>query len=622
MAEDMGQIRRRLRCSVVVTTWHRPIMLRNTLASLQGQSYSDFEVVVVCDGDDPGGIAISREFEIDKPIRWVFHPVNRGLPAARNTGAREATGDILLFLDDDVIADPNLVSAHMSHHLQASPGQRLAVTGLTGEDRQTPLSTYLNERLHEHWKSMLEYLSRVLSAAGPDSVSEEVQKIICFGLNGSIRRDLFLACGGFNELFRASDEQAEFGIRLYQQGFEFLFEPRALLTHKNSKDLTAYYRACWRASGSLDVYRVLELGEKNAQTRNLVSMYHGNFIDRLTARMAWHSSGFLLGISKPVEHRANRSRSSLLWSVWAGTVRAGEYWNSVKSDRCTLAQLKQAAGAPRCALAFHSLRAPVSESVADFSLAPERFEQMMRWFIAAGHKTATLAQWREDPLPKKHVLLTFDDGCNDLYERFLPFAIQHHLTAVIFLVAGRVGGLHVGDQPNGRTAGRPLTWPQIREMQKYGIEFGSHSLTHPHLPDIPEQQLRCELAESKRRIEDALGVEVTSFAYPYGGVDRRVRSAVAEADYKLAFTSRPGPNGWNDLLCQWRNQVSQRTSLLDFAFLIRTGYGFRQSISNRLGATDGHLPSSALHTAAGVLRSFGQYVRHDLGRSSKPGDRH
>lgn len=615
MSEDSAPSQGRPHCSVVVATWQRPVLLKNTLASLLGQSYPDYEIVVVCDGEDAGVRALSPAMARESRIRWVFHPVNRGLPAARNTGAQAAAGDIVLFLDDDVVADPDLLSAHMCHHRKAPPGARLAVISLAAEERQTQLSTYLNERLHQHWKSMLESISGSLSAPGTDSIGEEIEAIICFGLNSSIRRDLFLSYGGFNEVFRISDEETEMGNRLYRAGFNFVFEPRKLLTHKNSKDLTEYFRGCWRASGSLDIYRVFELEQKNAQTRHLVSMYHGYLLNRLAARAMWHLSGPLLAISRSIERRARSSRSPVYFSLWGRTVRAGEYWSSAKSG-CTLAQLKGAAGSSKLALTFHSLSAPTSDEEASYYLSPERFQKMMRWFITAGYQTATLAQWLNDDLAKRHVLLTFDAGYDDLYRHLLPLAIAHHLSPVIFLVADRIGAGNDWDQPSGLRARNLLSWAQIREMQSHGFQFGSHTLTHPYLPDLPDEQLRREVSDSKQRLEEALGAEVSAFAYPYGGVDRRVRSAVAEAGYKVAFTRLPGPNWWNDPLCQRRAEVNEHTSLLDFAFQLRTGYGFAQSISERLGSLERDLPTGMLRKAASALRSFGHNVRHDGARGS------
>lgn len=616
MIEDNALSTNPLRCSVVVTTWKRPILLRATLQSLLKQSYPNHEVIVVCDGEDADVSAIAQEFQDETSIRWIFHPTNRGLPSARNSGAREAGGDVVLFLDDDVIADPQLIAAHMQYHQQAGPGRRLAVTSLAAEGRQTPVENYVSERLHDHWKTMLGYLAETLSAPGLDSIGEDIEKIICFGLNSSMRRDLFLSSGGFNEVFRASDEEAELGIRLYLAGFEFIFEPRTLLTHKNSKDLAGYFRRAWRASGALDVYRVFELGERSAQTRHLVSMYHGYLLDRFIARAAWHLSGPLLAVSRTIEGRANRSRSPFLFSIWARTVRSAEYWSNVRADGCTLAQLKGAAGNSRCALTLHSLSAPATDAESTYYLSPQRFQRMMRWFLVAGYKTASPAQWLKGELPRKHVLLTFDDGYDDLYDHLLPLVIKHRLTPVIFLVADRVGATSIWDQKFGLRSRRLLTLPQIREMQKYGVEFGSHTLTHPFLPDVSQEQLHCEVRESRRRLEDMLGVEVTTFAYPYGGVDRRVRAAVAEAGYKAAFTTLPGPNWWNDPLCQRRAEVNEHTSLLDFASYLRTGYGFTQSVSERLRSLERDLPTGVLRGAAAQLRTWGHYMRHDFGRRS------
>ncbi len=144
--------------------------------------------------------------------------------------------------------------------------------------------------------------------------------------------------------------------------------------------------------------------------------------------------------------------------------------------------------------------------------------------------------------------------------------------------ADRIGASSLWDQASGLRARNLLTLEQIREMQKYGVEFGSHSLTHPSLPGLSDAQLRREVSDSKRHLEDLLCVEVKSFAYPYGGVDGRVRAAVAEAGYRLAFTAIPGTNWWNDPLCQRRAEVNEFTGLADFLFELRSGRTIRQAL--------------------------------------------
>jgi peptidoglycan/xylan/chitin deacetylase (PgdA/CDA1 family) len=86
-----------------------------------------------------------------------------------------------------------------------------------------------------------------------------------------------------------------------------------------------------------------------------------------------------------------------------------------------------------------------------------------------------------------------------------------------------------------------MTREQALEMSRAGIEIGSHTLTHPRLPDLPVERLVWELGESKRVLESWLGVPVTSLAYPYGAVDERVKRAAQQAGYELAVATNSGP---------------------------------------------------------------------------------
>ncbi len=233
----------------------------------------------------------------------------------------------------------------------------------------------------------------------------------------------------------------------------------------------------------------------------------------------------------------------------------------------------------------------------------------MSRFHASGYRTTTVAEWLQGNLPRKHVLLTFDDGYDDLYEHLLPLVIQHRYSPVIYLVADRIGASNVWDQAKGLRARNLLTLNQIREMQKHGAEFGSHTLTHPWLPDLSDLDLQREVRDSKTKLEDLLGVEVSSFAYPSGGVNSRVRDAVSDAGYKAAFTIHAGMNRSNDPLLQNRADINDNTSLLDFATALRTGYGFAHFLSTRLQHLEQQLPTRALRAAAHATRRLGHHTR-------------
>jgi peptidoglycan/xylan/chitin deacetylase (PgdA/CDA1 family) len=85
----------------------------------------------------------------------------------------------------------------------------------------------------------------------------------------------------------------------------------------------------------------------------------------------------------------------------------------------------------------------------------------------------------------------------------------------------------------------PVSWEQLLEMERSGVEIGSHTVTHPILPNADNEQLQRELTDSRSRLESMLGHPVTLFCYPNGSYDARTREAVAQAGYKCAVTTKP-----------------------------------------------------------------------------------
>jgi peptidoglycan/xylan/chitin deacetylase (PgdA/CDA1 family) len=423
-----------------------------------------------------------------------------------------------------------------------------------------------------------------------------------------MRRDVFLSLGGYNEAFRASDEELELGMRLHLAGVEYIFEPRKLLTHLNSKPLAGYFQRCWRASGSLDPYRVIELKQCNAQTRKIASRDHGYLSERIAARTVSSLSQPLLTSARLLEIAANRTHSKSLFSLWARTAHAAEYWEGVKQSGYTRHQLRDAGGAARNALMMHSICEPQKPAESAYYISPTRFHRFMKHFGEAGFRTATSAQWMERDFPSRSVLLTFDDAYDDLYTELFPLVIEHKYTPLIFVVVDHIGGWNAWDQAQGLRPRNLLSAGQLKEMQRYGVEFGSHTLTHPHLTGQGHRELVRELRDSKDRLEDLLGAEVRAFAYPYGAVDRRVRSYVAEAGYKLAFTTVAGANWWNDPLCQNRADVNDSMTLIDFVSVISTGWTVRQNIGDRVRRLEERLPGSMARATVRQMRRIARTV--------------
>jgi peptidoglycan/xylan/chitin deacetylase (PgdA/CDA1 family) len=128
------------------------------------------------------------------------------------------------------------------------------------------------------------------------------------------------------------------------------------------------------------------------------------------------------------------------------------------------------------------------------------------------------------------VVLTFDDGYENLFWNVYPVLSEFGFTATVFLVSGFCGKLnHWAGQPGGIPSLKLLNWQQIREMDGKCIEFGAHSVSHQRLDRLSEIELDMEILQSKTDIEDHLGQGVNVFAYPYGAHNAQVKAVTASS---------------------------------------------------------------------------------------------
>ena len=110
----------------------------------------------------------------------------------------------------------------------------------------------------------------------------------------------------------------------------------------------------------------------------------------------------------------------------------------------------------------------------------------------------------------------------------------------------------IGNEPRRFKGRECMTWSEVRELRKAGVEFGSHTVTHPKLYELEPARIREELEESKAVIENELGEAIGSFAYPYAfpSADRafadRFAGLLKDAKYDLAVTTRVGRVGAGD----------------------------------------------------------------------------
>src|SRR5262249_25357459 len=119
---------------------------------------------------------------------------------------------------------------------------------------------------------------------------------------------------------------------------------------------------------------------------------------------------------------------------------------------------------------------------------------------------------------------------------------------------------------------RSISWEQAKEMAGNGIDIGSHTMTHPILTSIDNEQLRRELLESRLRLEQVLGRQVEHFCYPNGDYDQRVQCEVARAGYRAAVTTVGGLNKPGDDLLTLRRVHTEH----DLVHFIQSTSGFEE----------------------------------------------
>lgn len=185
-------------------------------------------------------------------------------------------------------------------------------------------------------------------------------------------------------------------------------------------------------------------------------------------------------------------------------------------------------------LMYHDV---LSEPEVFFDLVPDQFEQHLQQMLEQGLTPISPDQLIQHlrtgvPLPEKPVLITLDDGYAGHYEHVFPLLQKYQVPATFFVFTGKLDGDIVGRST--------VTWDQLKTMAADPlITIASHSVTHP--PDLrtfSDEDLAFEMVESKRRLEEELGIPIRYFSYPAGHYDERVAQAVAEAGYLAAFTMR------------------------------------------------------------------------------------
>lgn len=192
-------------------------------------------------------------------------------------------------------------------------------------------------------------------------------------------------------------------------------------------------------------------------------------------------------------------------------------------------------------LTYHS----IDKSGSIISTAPDVFRLQMELLRVAGYRTVTLSELisafsEKSGVSPETVVLTFDDGFQNFYSTAFPVLEEFGFTATVFLVTDHCGKFNDwSGNPPELPRSEMLSWKHVEELSRQGIEFGGHTRTHPDLTKISKKDAIAEIAESKKALEDVLGREATTFAYPYGKHNGQVRQ-IAKNTFSAACSTNLG----------------------------------------------------------------------------------
>lgn len=199
----------------------------------------------------------------------------------------------------------------------------------------------------------------------------------------------------------------------------------------------------------------------------------------------------------------------------------------------------------------------------NLTVTPAQFREQMAWLKRNGYTAisqAELFRAIEDgaALPKKPVVLTFDDGYVDAVKDVLPVLEPLGWPGTFFIISSRIGERAF------------LTAQQIRRLSAAGMDIGSHTVDHLELPSLSESSRAQQLTQSRKELEKVLGHPVRWFCYPAGRNDAASAASVEKAGYLLGYTTEGGSVLRADSLSQLpRVRVSGGGSLQQFAASVK-----------------------------------------------------
>jgi peptidoglycan/xylan/chitin deacetylase (PgdA/CDA1 family) len=214
-------------------------------------------------------------------------------------------------------------------------------------------------------------------------------------------------------------------------------------------------------------------------------------------------------------------------------------------------------------LMYHLVQAPPAGAPnPGLFVRPRVFAAQMRWLRRHGYQAVTLARvvaaWHARArLPRRPIVLSFDDGYVGDYRSVLPLLRRWHWPGVLDLTLSAFRARY------------GLSPAQVRALLRADWELGAHTISHIDLTTVHGRRLRFEVDGCRRVLQREFHVPVTDFAYPSGRYDREVVRAVRAAGYRAAVTTTPGLATYRHPFKLRRLRVDGRAGLLGLVDQLR-----------------------------------------------------
>lgn len=220
-------------------------------------------------------------------------------------------------------------------------------------------------------------------------------------------------------------------------------------------------------------------------------------------------------------------------------------------------------------LMYHSVH-PQAQAKNRTEILVSSFERQMRFLKEHKYNLLSLDEAanlikNKKRVPRRTVILTFDDGYRNFYTDAFPILKKYNLKATMFIIVNEVS----------RPQDDRLSWEEIKTLKASGIvDFGSHGLGPEPLINIKSDEvIKREIFDSKKILESRLGSPVNAFSYPEGRFTDRIRELVREAGYEVAVTTNPGRDfSDDDIYALKRVRISSTSNNLFVFFIESSGY--------------------------------------------------